>query len=157
PETALRAVLFANLVIGGLGTYALERELEVSPVAALGGALAFVLGSAAYQLTTWMPTIQAPYVWMPWAMWCCERLLRAPRPREALLLGLALAAGLLPGHSQFVLFTCQLLALRLLWGLTAAGERRHFAGALAAVALGMIVMLLLTAVQFLTSLQVIGE
>ena len=56
-------------------------------------ALAFLLGSAAYHMTTWMPTVQAPYVWLPVAMLCCERLLRAPRLTGALLLGASLAAG----------------------------------------------------------------
>ena len=46
-------------------------------------------------------------------MWCCERLVKAPSLRRALLLGLVLAVALLPGHPQFVLFICQLVALRL--------------------------------------------
>ena len=87
PEAGLRAVLFTNLVIGGLGAYALGREVGASPIGAGAGALAFVLGSAAYALTTWMPTVQAPYVWMPAAMLCCERLLKAPSLPVALLLG----------------------------------------------------------------------
>ena len=157
PEAGLRAVLFTNLVIGGLGAYALGREVGASLIGAGAGALAFVLGSAAYALTTWMPTVQAPYVWMPAAMLCCERLLKAPSLPVALLLGVALAAGLLPGHPQFVLFTCQLVALRLLWALFDAAERRHFWRALGGVGLAVTVMLLLTAVQFLPSLEVIGE
>jgi hypothetical protein len=114
PETALRAVLFTNLLIGGLGAYGLQREVRVGPIGSLGGALAFVLANSTYALTTWMPTVQAPYVWMPVAMLCCERLVKAPSLTQALLLAMVLAVGLLPGHPQFVLFTCQLIALRLL-------------------------------------------
>jgi len=157
PATALRALLFANLFVGGLGTYALGRELGVSRVGSLGGALAFMLGPSAYHLTTWMPTVQAPYVWMPAAMLCGERLMKAPRLSHALLLGLALAAGLLAGHPQFVLFTCQLLALRVLWGAFDRIERRHVFRALGGLALAVALMLLLTAVQFLESLRVISE
>src|SRR6185369_12843663 len=157
PETALRGVLFVNLVVGGLGAYALAREIGVSRLAALGAALAFMLGSAGLCLTTWMPTVQAPFVWMPVAMLYCERLAKAPTLRSALLLGMALAAGLLPGHPQFVLFTCQLVALRVLWSLTDVGERRNFLRAMGGVSLAIVVMLLLTAVQYLSSLQVIGE
>ena len=157
PEVALRALLFTNLVIGGLGAYGLERAIGVSRAGAIAGALAFVLGTSAYNVTTWMPTVQAPYVWMPVAMLCCERLVQAPSLRVTLLLGIALAAGLLPGHPQFVLFTCQLAALRVLWSLLDAAERRHFVRAAGGLALAMAVMLLLTAVQFVPSLEVIGE
>ena len=66
-------------------------------------------------------------------------------------------AGLLPGHPQFVLFTCQLAALRILWGVLDGAERRHVLPAVGGLALAMVVMLLLTAVQYLPSLEVIGE
>src|SRR5262245_10943540 len=157
PQMALRGVLFVNLFIGGVGSYALIRQIGASRLAAVAAAIAFMLGNSAYQVTTWMPTVQAPYVWMPVAMLFCERLVQAPSLRRALLLGVALAAGLLPGHPQFVLFTCQLVALRLLWSLGDTAERRHFARALGGVALAMVLMLLLTAVQFLSSLEVIDE
>lgn len=157
PPLALRALLFANLVIGGLGTYALARQLAVSPTGAIAATLAFLLGSSTFQMTTWMPTVQAAYMWLPVAMLCCERLLRAPSLGGALLLGVSLAVALLPGHPQWVLFTCQLIALRLLWGLTDRLERRHFLRAFGFVALSMVVMLLLTAAQFYNSLEVIRE
>jgi hypothetical protein len=157
PPLALRLLLFANLLIGGFGSYVLARQLGMTTVGAIGASLAFVLGSAAYHMTTWMPTVQAPYVWMPVVMLFCERLVRAPSLPTALLLGIALAAGLLPGHPQFVLFTCQLVALRLLWSLVGDSERRHFARAFGYVALAMVVMLLLTAAQFYASLEVIHE
>lgn len=157
PQLALRVLLVVNLLIGGLGSYALARQLGTGVAAAIGAALAFVLGGPAFHMTNWMPTVQAPYVWMPVAMLCCERLMRAPSLSGGLLLGLSLAAGLLPGHPQFVLFTCQLVALRLLWALFDRGERRQFGAAFAYVALAMIVMLLLTAAQFVPSLEVIRE
>jgi hypothetical protein len=157
PPLALRAVLFTNLIIGGLGMYGLGRQIGVSPVASIGAALAFVLGSGAYHMTTWMPTVQAPYVWMPVAMLCCERLIKAPALTWGLLLGITLAMGLLPGHPQFVMFTIQLVALRLLWSLVTSSERPRFAPALGYAALAVVVMLLLTAAQFVASMEVIGE
>ena len=157
PERALRAVLFTNLAIGGLATWGLGRELGVSRVGALGMALAFTLGNSAYYLTTWMPTVQAPFIWMPAAMWCCERLVKRPDLRHAVLLGVVLALSLLPGHPQFVLFTCELVALRLAWGVFDTSERRCLPRAIAGVALAALVMLLLTAVQLLPSLEVARE
>src|SRR4029077_7436807 len=59
PSTALRAVLFANLVVGGLGAWALALELGVDTAGALAGTLAFMLGGTAVGLTVWMPTVQA--------------------------------------------------------------------------------------------------
>ena len=67
------------------------------------------------------------------------------------------AAGLLPGHPQFVLFTCQLIALRLLWSLVDGNERPHLPRALGYLALSILVMLLLTAAQLYPSLEVIHE
>lgn len=157
PALALRGVIFSNLVIGGLGSYGLGRQIGVSRLGAMTAAIAFTLGNMAYHMAVWMPTVQAPFVWLPVVMLCCERLVQAPSLRRALLLGLALAAGLLPGHPQFVLFSCQLVALRLLWSLLDRAERRHIARALGGVALAALVMLLLTAVQFLSSLEVIAE
>ena len=156
-EVALRALLFTNLLIGGIGTYALGRELQLTGFGAVGAALAFVLGNAAYCLTTWEPVIQTPFIWMPVAMWCCERLIKRPTLRRALLLGVALGAGLLAGHPQFVLFTCQLAGLRLLWALLDGTERPHFPRALAGMSLAMLIMPLLAAVQFFPGLEVAGE
>src|SRR5215467_13035165 len=61
PEAALRAVLTAHLVIGGLGAYALGRELGVRPIAALAGALAFEMGNAMIALTISAPMHAAPF------------------------------------------------------------------------------------------------
>lgn len=157
PQTALRGLLLANLAIGGLGVYGLGRQLGMSGMAALGAALAFILGNSAYHVTKWTPTVQAPYVWMPVAMLYCERLVKAPTLRSAVLLGGALAIALLPGHPQFVAFTCQLIALRLLWALFDRCERRQLLRSIAGVGLAMSVMLLLTAAQLFPSSEVVGE
>jgi hypothetical protein len=157
PETALRCLLFGNLFIGAVGLYALARELDVSRPAALGGGLAFVLGPSAFHLTTWEPTINIPYIWMPWAMWCCERLLKQPTLRDALLLGGVLGISLIAGHPQFVFFTCQLIALRLAWSVLVSTERRQLPWAVAAVALAVTLMVLLAAVQLFPGLEVAAE
>lgn len=157
PEVALRCLLFGNLFIGAAGLYALARELDVSRPAALGGGLAFVFGPSEYHLTTWEPTINIPYIWMPWAMWCCERLLKRPTLGDALLLGGVLGISLLAGHPQFVFFTCQLIALRVAWSALFGTERRQLSRVTAAVALAMTLMVLLAAVQFLPGLEVVAE
>jgi hypothetical protein len=81
PALALRAVLFVQLAIGGIGTFLLCRELGARPLAALAGALAFEMGNAMVALTISSPTHSAPYAWMPAALYCCDALL--PRWRYA--------------------------------------------------------------------------
>jgi hypothetical protein len=157
PQLALRALLVLNLVAGGLGAYALGLEIGLASLGALGLVLAFLLGNAAYHVTSWMPTVQAPYMWMPAAMCCCERLVKRPSVRTTLMLGIVLALALLPGHPQFVLFTCQLLGMRLLWACFLPAERRAVPRAAAALGLAVVLMLLLTAVQFYPSVQLIAE
>jgi hypothetical protein len=157
PHAALRGVLFGNLLIGGFGSYGLGRELGVSRLAALGGALGFVLGSAAYHLTVWMPTVQAPFVWLPVVMWCCERLLKLPDLRRTLLLGLALAVPFLAGHPQFVLFNCQMVALRLVWACFDGSERRRLPRILAGIGWAFVLMFLLGSVLYLPALEVVAE
>src|SRR5262245_16979023 len=82
PQRALRGVLFGNLVIGGFGAYGLGRAIGLKPVGALSGALAFVLSNAMYAVTTWMPTVQAPYAFMPAALMYCERMAKQPSVRD---------------------------------------------------------------------------
>jgi hypothetical protein len=157
PTMALRAVLWMNLLVGGLGAWALARELGLGRAAAAGGTLAFVLGGPMIGLTVWMPTVQAPYAWLPAALFFCERLVRTGRLRHALWLGIVFAMALLPGHPQFALFSCELVVLRLLWSLADAAERRHAIVAAGGVALALVLMLLLTAVQYLPAMEVARE
>jgi hypothetical protein len=116
-----------------------------------------MLSNSTIGLTIWMPTVQGPYVWMPWALVFCERLLRAARLHDAMWLGIVFALALLPGHPQFALLGGELVGMRLLWGLTAAAERRRLLPAAGGVALAIAVMLLLTAVQLLPALEVAAE
>ncbi len=157
PSTALRVLLFVNLFVGGVGAWALLREIGVGTAAALGGTLAFMLGGTTVGVTVWTPIVQGPYVWLPATLLFCERLVRTGRLRDGVWLGIVLAMALLPGHPQFALFICQLVALRLLWGLGDASERAHLPRAAAAVALAFLLMLLLAAAQYLPATEVVAE
>src|SRR5262249_21684212 len=72
---AVHAVLIVDTVIGALGMLLLAREMALGWVAALGGAFAFELGNPMVQFAGWSPTPHAAFVWVPWALLCCERLL----------------------------------------------------------------------------------
>jgi len=116
-EPAVLLCIVLNLSIGGAGTFALGRAIGLVPIAALCGALAFQLGWAVTNLATWSPTHIGTLVWLPVVMWRCERLVRAPSMRQGILMGLALTAQLLAGFPQIVVFTYQLVALRIGWAL----------------------------------------
>jgi hypothetical protein len=155
-DAALRAVLLVNLMVAGLGAYGLGRTLGCRPLAALGGALAFVLGNTMLYWTSWTPSVAGAYAWLPAVMLCCERLLDAPTVARALALGVALTISLLPGYPQLVLFAYQIIALRAAWELiTRPGARRVASGA--ALLLGLSLPLFLAAVQVLPALKVARE
>jgi len=60
-------------------------------------------------------------------------------------------------HPQFTLLSVELACLRLLWSLGDGSERRHIRSAVAVVAVALLLMLLLTAVQTLPVTEVAAE
>src|SRR5262249_48441761 len=114
-QTALWIIMAVNLTIGGVGAFALARVLGVSRSAGLCGALVFPLGNSTVDVMTWSPMVSGPYVWIPLALYCCERILRAPSIRKGIALALVLTAALLPSFPQPVLLCCQLIAMRVVW------------------------------------------
>ena len=155
-EPALIASLAVHLFIAGAAFYVLCRELSLEPFAALSGALAFQLAGTAVQLGSWNPTIIATYAWMPVALWSTERLLKRPTARGAICLGTILTVQLLPGYPQILFFTAQLIALRVAWALVARQTPQPAALAMATAA-AVVLPILLAAVQFLPSLEVVRQ
>lgn len=152
PDVALRTEIVFHLVVGGVGTYALCREIGTSRMAALAGTIAFELGNGTLNVTSWMPIVAAPYVWMPVALLYCERILRAPSVGSGIRLGLALAIALIAGFPQTVLFSCQLIGLRLLWELASRRLERPVA-VIGVLALALLLPLLLDAVQLVPAIE----
>ena len=155
-EPALIASLAVHLFIAGAAFYVLCRELSLEPFAALSGALVFQLAGTAVQLGSWNPTIIATYAWMPVALWSTERLLKRPTARGAICLGSILTVQLLPGYPQILFFTVQLIALRVAWAIVARQTPRPAALAMAS-AVAVVLPILLAAVQFLPSLEVLRQ
>ncbi|HJQ83187.1 MAG TPA: YfhO family protein [Candidatus Binatia bacterium] len=155
-DRALLAVTVFNMTVAGVGTFLLLREMGTSVVAAFCGALAFQLGPSTVTNNTWTPLVGGPYAWLPAAMLCGERLLRRPTLAGATALGLILSVALLPGFPQVVLFTYQLLALRLAWEV-ATGRLSNPKATLGGFALGLALPFLLTAVQLLPGLEMMRD
>ena len=155
-EPALIACVTVNLLIGGIGAFALCRVYGLAVSAALCGACCFQLGGTAVMMASWSPMHLGPYVWIPVAMWRLECLLRAPTPANAIWLGVALTLQVLPGFPQTSFFTYQLIVLRTCWEAMASRMRRPFA-VLVALACGCLLPLFLAAVQLLPSIELTRE
>jgi hypothetical protein len=153
---ALRALFFLHLVIAGIGMYALCRALAVTRAAALCGALAFEFGANTLWTAYWSPSILAVYAWMPVALALTERLLRRPSLPGTLLLGVVLTLQLLVGYPQVLLFTYQLIALRLAWE-AATNWHAPLARAGIAIVAALALAPLLSAVQLVPSLEVAAQ
>ncbi len=156
PDTALRAVLLADLLVAGVSAFFLCRVLGLTTAASIGGALAFELGNAMMFVTVWAPQGAGPLAWFPAAMLCCELVVQRPTVRRGLLLGVVLGIALLPGFPQTVLFIYQLVALRVLWALVTGGVERRVALILVTL-LGLALPMLLNAVQLLPAIEVVRE
>lgn len=155
-DIALVSIAAIHLVIGGVGTYVLIGELGVGRVARLCGALAFELGAVALYLSAWVPQIAGAYVWMPWALFLCEKILRSPRYQTGAVLGIILTIELVSGYPQLSVFIYQIIALRVVWELiTRRGSLSvHTFGVFA---LGLFLPLLLGAAQMFPAFETAGE
>lgn len=148
-DTGFLLLAALHLAIGGIGTYLLARHYGVRPAAAFCGAAAFQLSGSVITLTTWLPSsILGIYVWIPFAFLFCERILAAPTVGGAVALGVVLTLQLLAAYPQLLVFTYQLLALRVLWELATTRVVRPFR-VLAALGLGMALPAALGAIQLL--------
>jgi hypothetical protein len=155
-DIGVKLITVFDLAIGGLATFALCRQLGADWIAALCGAVTFEMGANALLLAAWSPTHIGPYVWLPAALFACERLLWRPTPGAAVLLGLVLTVQFLAGFPQTSLMTYQFVTLRVLWVLV-SGRVREPVRAFAATAAGLALPPLLAAVQLLPSLEFVQE
>jgi Bacterial membrane protein YfhO len=156
PHTGLFVLTALHLALAGVFAYALFRQIGLDVPAALAGGLAFQLGGITLFLAFWSPTLVGHYIWMPAAMAACERILRKPSARAAVLLGVVLGLQFLAGYPPITFFTYQLIGLRLLWEIL-AGERSALVPKLLAVALGLALPIGLIAVQLFPSLELASE
>ena len=152
-DHALYALLVFNLAVGSVGAYLLCRELGVGTIAALCGGLAFGFSNAGADVITYTPLVSGPYAWMPAAILCCERILKAPTLRRGIALGVVLTLALLPGHPQPLLYIYQLIALYVAF---AVAVRSRWLGVrtLWTLLLGLAMPPLLGAVHLLPALEV---
>lgn len=150
---ALTVSIVLHYVIAGTGLYLLARELRLSRVAALIGALSWALGGFCIAHLSHV-SILTTVSWLPWMFWLTRILFERPGAAVHACLGLALVVGLqfLAGHPQMALLGLMALALFALAQVSASTPRRVGRRTwlwLAALASGA----LLGAVQLLPSMQ----
>jgi hypothetical protein len=151
-DHALRWIPLLNLTLAGLFMYWLCRELGTGIGAAVCGAIAFQLGHAMADATVWVPIISGSYVWLPAALLCCDRALRAPSIGRSAALGGVLALQLLAGFPQLLVYTYQLVACRVLWEVLTHPPARRL-GSMLAIAGGFALAPCLVAVQLLPAIE----
>lgn len=156
-DTGFLLLAALHLTIGGIGSYLLARQYGARPAAAFCGAASFLLSGSVLTLTTWLPSsILGIYVWIPFAFLFCERIIAAPSMGDAVGLGVVLTLELLPGYPQILVYTYQLLALRVVWELATTRMNRPFR-VLAALGLGMALPAALGAIQLLPMAEFASE
>ena len=108
PWTYYMLFAFGHVLLSGLAFYALGRRWGASPLAAWSGAALWVLSGPFLSLVDLWHHF-ASTAWMPVVFLAAERALERRRPRQALLLGLALGLQILGGSADACAIT--LLAL----------------------------------------------
>ena len=152
-DTGFLALTALHLAVGGIGAYYLSRQLGLSRVAAACAALTFEVSGPTVYLAGWLPTsILGVYVWIPVAMLLLERIIKEPTAGKGIWLGIVLTLELLPGYPQILVFTYQIVGLRVLWEFATDRMQRPLK-MLAVLAIGLALPTLLGAAYLLPSIE----
>lgn len=154
--TLLEWWIVIHLALGGAASWALARSLGQTQFAAGVTAAAFQIASPMLFFALWSPIVTSSYSLMPVAMYACERLLQRRDAVSAVALAGTLALQSTTGYPQILVFTCELVALRVAWEFLTVPSLRTFR-ALRWLAAAPLLFLLLAAVQIAPALQIHGE
>lgn len=108
-EASNWAALF-HLIAAGLGMLGYLRALGCHPLAALLGAIVFMLNASFISWLMW-DSVAGTMVWLPWALWAFETALRPGRFWAVAPGAIAVAFICLAGHLQWSLYAVFALAL----------------------------------------------
>lgn len=149
-------VVIAHYVIAAWGSFFAARRLGTGWAAALLAGLLFAFGSMLVSRLALNPHLYSA-AWMPWLLWACEGVARAParsRVRWSVAFGLIAGLQFLAGSPQLSYYSAIMAGLYLV--VRCVSARRW--GALAvAVPVGLGVAGLVAAVQLLPTLEFLGE
>ncbi len=154
---AMAVDLAVHFFLAGAFTYLFLRRQDISTAAALAGAMIFAFsGFLAVRIA--QPPLIRSAAWLPLLLWIVATLDTRPWTRNALALGVTLAAQLLAGHHQTVLISSLLLGCYAVWSaVRRTGARQSALRAAAAMipVLGLagLLALVLAAVQLLPAAE----
>jgi hypothetical protein len=103
PFLAYQGYIVLHYLLGGLFLYAFLKQIRLSPVAALSGALVFCLsGFASLHLVNFV--IIQVYIWLPLQLLCVDRLVSGKSRWAWFSLVGAMVLSLLAGHQQTTVY-----------------------------------------------------
>lgn len=153
---AFDAVIFAHLLMGGLGVLGLGRRRGWHPAAAVLAALLFMIGGPAASRLQHTGMIIS-YSFIPLAMWSLEAALERVSWRLGLLFS-ALVACMAIGRDQVAFLACAMLLFMVAWTCANASspmrylrERIWLLALVSIVALGLLAAPSLLTMQFLAA------
>lgn len=123
--TAVDATVIGQMILGALFMLAYLRQIRLSHLAALAGAIIFIFNGFMVVWLEWQ-VVQAAVLWLPLQLWLIERIASqleqaAVEAKKVLTLsifsGLLFAIPWLGGHWNWTLFTSMTVAIYLLWRL----------------------------------------
>ena len=151
---AFDGVIFAHLVLGGIGMLGLARRWRWSPAAGLLMALIFMLGGAASSRLQHTGMIIS-YAWFPLALWGLQTALERCSLRSALLAGILVTLMAL-GRDQVAYLFCLVLVGEVAHSIARAEDRSAYLrdrlptlACVGLVALGLMMVPILLTMQFL--------
>ena len=123
---ALELQLVLHFVLAGLGMFLLLRRVDSHPLAALFGAVTFMLCGFFWAHSSHLTVVQSA-CWGPWALLAGLRLAERPGARPAVATGVVLALSLLGGHPQIAYYVglALIVTLAIVWGSARLPEGRR--------------------------------
>jgi hypothetical protein len=148
----------AHIALAGLFVFIAARAMALSHTAALLGAIAFMFNL--YFLTERIrPSYLAGLTWIPLVFLCAGRLVVRPGWWSAVFLGIAVTLQFLTGHAQIVCYTtyCLLVIAPVYLLCRREWSAEYLRRLMAAVAVAGVTAVLLSAIQLLPTLELVGQ
>jgi hypothetical protein len=123
PATAIDLIIILQMVLGAWFMYGYLRQIALSPVSAVTGAIVFSFNGLMVVWLEWQ-VVHAALIWLPLQLWLIERVaqhLERPSPQLEKSLALGILTGLtfaipwLGGHWNWTLFGSLTVVFYLLW------------------------------------------
>ncbi len=123
--TAVDATVIGQMILGGLFMLAYLRQIRLSHLAALGGAIIYTFNGFMIVWLEWQ-VVHAAVIWLPLQLWLVEKITSqleqtTGASKKVLMLsifsGILFAVPWLGGHWNWTLFTSMMVAIYLLWRL----------------------------------------